>query len=224
MLSETYPIDAFHLDINHFIANDANGLIDGLTPAEGNVLLHQELAEAMPGVVFGGESLHEVTSLHVSFAMRWYIPKDTQPHPISSFLFSPWTIPYAHTSVPNPDEPDADGQPERNQAIKEAYIVWDVLPTIRIRAPWMLEPYRVRTLGFLESIRKGQSREQTWNIDIAMDVVGDVNNDGAVNVLDLVLVAQHLGETVPPNSEVDVNGDGTVNVLDLVAIANAIGE
>jgi len=218
---ETYPVDAWHLDINHFIVNDANGLIDGLTPAEGNVLLHQELAEAMPGVVFGGESLHEVTSLHVNFAMRWYIPEGAQPHPISSFLFSPWTIPYAHTSVPNPDAPDADGQPERNQAIKEAYIVWNVLPTIRIRAPWMLEPYRIRTLGFLESIRNGQSWEQTWNIDITMDVdiVGDVNADGVVNVLDLVLVAGDFGVENP--SHTDVNGDGVVNILDLVIVANA---
>ena len=210
-LSETYPIDAFHLDINHFIGNDANGLIDGLTPAEGNVLLHQELAEAMPGIVFGGESLHEVTSLHVDLAMRWFIPEGAQPHPISSFLFSPWTIPYAHTSVPNPD---ADGQPERNQAIIEAYIVWNVLPTIRIHAPWMLEPYRVRTLGFLESIRNGQSREQTWNIDVGMDIVGDVNGDGVVNIQDLVIVANAFGKAEP-----DVNGDGVVNIQDLVIVA-----
>ncbi len=214
-LYETYPIDAFHLDINHFIVNDANGLIDGLTPAEGNMLLHQELAAAMPSVVFGGESLHEVTSVHVDLAMRWFIPEGAQPHPISSFLFSPSTIPYAHTSVPNPDNPDADGQPERNQAIKEAYIVWNVLPTIRILAPWMLEPYRVRTLGFLESIRNGQTWEQTWNIDIGMEVLADVNDDGVVNIQDLVIVANALGETEP-----DLNGDGVVNIQDLVIVAN----
>ena len=51
----------------------------------------------------------------------------------------------------------------------------------------------------------------------------DVNNDRAVNVLDLVLVAQHLGETVPPNSEVDVNGDGIVNILDLTLVAQQLG-
>ena len=219
-LSETYPIDAFHLDINHFIVNDANGLIDGLSPAEGNVLLHQELAAAMPSVVFGGESLHEVTSVHVDLAMRWFIPEGAQPHPISSFLFSPSTIPYAHTSVPNPDEPDADGQPERNQAIKEAYIVWNVLPTIRIRAPWMLASYRVRTLGFLKSARNGQSWKQTWNINIVgTEVLADVNVDGVVNILDLVMVARHIGREKPGNPRIDVNGDGVVNILDLVAVA-----
>ena len=45
----------------------------------------------------------------------------------------------------------------------------------------------------------------------------DLNSDGEVNILDLVLVAGALGET---DSEADVNADGAVNVLDLVQIAN----
>ena len=45
----------------------------------------------------------------------------------------------------------------------------------------------------------------------------DVNGDGVVNVLDLVLVANALGEAAP-----DLNGDGTVNILDLVIVANNI--
>ncbi len=44
----------------------------------------------------------------------------------------------------------------------------------------------------------------------------DVNADGVVNILDLVVVANAFGEPDP-----DVNGDGTVNVLDLVVVANA---
>ena len=52
----------------------------------------------------------------------------------------------------------------------------------------------------------------------------DVNQDGQVNVLDLVLVAQHLGHTAPANSQVDVNGDGAVNILDLVTVAQHLGE
>ena len=44
----------------------------------------------------------------------------------------------------------------------------------------------------------------------------DVNEDGVVNILDLVVVANAFGETDP-----DINGDGVVNVLDLVVVANA---
>ena len=47
----------------------------------------------------------------------------------------------------------------------------------------------------------------------------DVNEDGIVNILDLVAVASGFGENAP-----DVNGDGVVNVLDLVAVANQFGQ
>ena len=46
--------------------------------------------------------------------------------------------------------------------------------------------------------------------------VADLNNDGIVNILDLVIVANAFGKNEP-----DLNGDGTVNILDLVIIANA---
>jgi len=207
---ETYPIEAWHLDTDTIVVNDANGLIDGLTAAEGNVLLHQELAKAMPGVVFSGEQLHEVTSPHVNFAQRHNIPDDEQPHPISSFLFSSWTIPYGF-HVPNPDL-----APERYQPFQETYRVWDILPTLKVWRTSILHPRMVRTLEFLKSVRGGQSWEQTWNIDIGMDIVGDVNGDGVVNIQDLVIVANAIGKAEP-----DLNGDGVVNIQDLVIVANA---
>ena len=53
---------------------------------------------------------------------------------------------------------------------------------------------------------------------------GDVNRDGRVSILDLVLVAQHFGKTVPANSEVDINGDGIINVLDLILVSQNMGK
>ena len=213
---ETYPIDGFHLDINTLFRNDPNGLVEGLTFPEGNILMHQELREAMPGIVLGGENVHEGTFFNTNLAQRWS-HDNKQPHPISSFLFSTWTIPYGF-HVPNPD-----GEPELYQKFQEAYVVWGVVPTIRIRAPWMLrDPVIVKTHGFLKSVRNGQSWEQTWNIDIVgIEVLADTNVDGVVNILDLVMVAQHIGRERPRNPRVDVNGDGVVNILDLVAVANA---
>ena len=88
-LREKYNIDAFQLDASHYILNDANGLIEGLTSAEANILMHQELIAAMPGIVLSGEGLHEVTFLRESFALRGF--GIGTPHPISAFLFSPYT-------------------------------------------------------------------------------------------------------------------------------------
>ena len=44
----------------------------------------------------------------------------------------------------------------------------------------------------------------------------DLNGDGVVNILDLVIVANGFGENEP-----DLNADGIVNILDLVIVANA---
>lgn len=58
------------------------------------------------------------------------------------------------------------------------------------------------------------------------DLVGDVNNDGIVNILDLTYVASHFGESVEPPqmSDADLNGDGKVDLLDLVIVASMIGK
>ena len=52
---------------------------------------------------------------------------------------------------------------------------------------------------------------------------GDVNRDGVVSILDLILVARQLGKRVPANSPVDVNGDGVVSILDLILVSQGIG-
>ena len=49
----------------------------------------------------------------------------------------------------------------------------------------------------------------------------DVNRDGIVNILDLVLVSGQFGQSGQNNA--DVNGDGIVNILDLVLVAGAFG-
>ena len=54
-------------------------------------------------------------------------------------------------------------------------------------------------------------------------VAGDVNGDGQVNILDLVVVAQQFGQSVPADSPADVNRDGVVNILDLVEVARHFG-
>ena len=199
---ETYRVDAFHLDISRFMVN--NVLIDGLTMPEGNILLHQELREAMPGILLGGEGLHEVTFLYENFAQVSTTLPD-QPHPISSFLFSPYVLRYGHLEVPNPDR-----YPEKFEEIQQKYEVMNVMPVLRLHGVSDLDTTFIKTHKLLELARE----RQNWTF-------GDVNSDGVVNILDLTLVAQHLGEEKPSNRRVDVNKDGVVNIQDLVIVANA---
>ena len=49
-------------------------------------------------------------------------------------------------------------------------------------------------------------------------IIADVNSDGSVNILDLIVVASELGNT-GANLVVDVNQDGVVNILDLILVA-----
>ena len=201
---ETYQVDAFHLDISNYIINNAP--IDGLTMAEGNILLHEELREAMPGIVLSGEGINEVTFLYESLAKRGDVPPIHQPHPISSFLFSPYALHYGHLETPNPDR-----NPEKFKVFQEIYEVWDVVPILRLHGISDLDPAFIETHKMLELARE----RQNW-------VFGDVNSDGVVNILDLTFVAQHIGIQKPDNPKVDVNKDGVVNILDLTIVAQQI--
>ena len=54
----------------------------------------------------------------------------------------------------------------------------------------------------------------------------DVNNDGIINVIDIVLIVNIIfGDTIPDSQQTcasDANGDGIINVLDVVLIVNFI--
>jgi len=48
---------------------------------------------------------------------------------------------------------------------------------------------------------------------------GDINNDGCTNILDLIMISQHWGETGPPGWEAwDINCDGVINILDAILV------
>jgi hypothetical protein len=55
-------------------------------------------------------------------------------------------------------------------------------------------------------------------------ILGDVNDDGAVNVLDVVLLVNLIlnGDDPGDNPQADVNGDDMLNVLDIVVLVNII--
>ena len=52
--------------------------------------------------------------------------------------------------------------------------------------------------------------------------VADMNEDGSVTILDLIIVARDFERNKPSNPRTDVNGDGRVNILDLNLVAGSM--
>ena len=70
---------------------------------------------------------------------------------------------------------------------------------------------------FSQSFRNGEDFEL---------MLGDVNFDGILNILDVVNIVNYVMGTLSPTLDQeqasDYNQDGTINVLDIVQIVNAI--
>ena len=66
-----------------------------------------------------------------------------------------------------------------------------------------------------------ESGEVTEAAKPAVEIVGDINRDGVVNIQDLVIVSARFGQT--GQNSADLNGDGLVDIVDLVLVANAFG-
>ena len=54
-------------------------------------------------------------------------------------------------------------------------------------------------------------------LTVTAEKPADLNGDGVVNILDLMILANAFGKDSP-----DLNADGVVNILDLVIISNAL--
>ena len=69
-------------------------------------------------------------------------------------------------------------------------------------------------------------RSYSGRFRISSTPQGDVNDDGAIDVLDVVIVIGIIIEThIPTDDELaaaDMNNDGMVDVLDIVILVNAI--
>ena len=68
--------------------------------------------------------------------------------------------------------------------------------------------------GFRPQVENGEIVERP-------QLTGDINDDGVVNIQDLVIVAGQFGQS--GQNSADVNKDGVVNIQDLVLVAGAFG-
>ena len=51
---------------------------------------------------------------------------------------------------------------------------------------------------------------------VVVTIFGDVNRDGVVNIIDIILCCINMGPVPPRPPECDLNEDGTVNILDII--------
>lgn len=71
---------------------------------------------------------------------------------------------------------------------------------------------------------QGALPDTQGQISIPQTLPWDINDDGIVNIQDLVLVSSSFGVDAPEHPKVDVNKDGRVNILDLILVAAHFGE
>ncbi|MBL7052521.1 MAG: C10 family peptidase [Candidatus Marinimicrobia bacterium] len=67
-----------------------------------------------------------------------------------------------------------------------------------------------------------------YYFDQISGMLGDVNNDGDITILDILLTVNIIMETIIPDYQqswaADINEDGTINIMDILTIVNAIME
>ncbi|MDO8491976.1 MAG: hypothetical protein Q7T04_08195, partial [Dehalococcoidia bacterium] len=79
--------------------------------------------------------------------------------------------------------------------------------------------------GYLKAERTGVSvaYAQTTTLPPVALLGGDANNDGIIDVADLVLAAGQFGPSAP-GAPADINGDGVVNIMDLALAGMNFGK
>ncbi|RKU37226.1 hypothetical protein C6496_10800 [Candidatus Poribacteria bacterium] len=52
----------------------------------------------------------------------------------------------------------------------------------------------------------------------------DVNDDGTVDIRDLILISSHFGSETPTYPKADANKDGKIDIIDLILVASHLGQ
>jgi YD repeat-containing protein len=94
--------------------------------------------------------------------------------------------------------------------------------------------YRYEDVGRLREVEYDNGTVMTYTYDAVGNrkrvstgvyAAPDVNMDTSINMLDVISVGNHWGETGPPGwIREDVNDDGDINMLDVIMIGNHWGE
>ncbi|MXV85892.1 T9SS type A sorting domain-containing protein [Candidatus Poribacteria bacterium] len=59
-------------------------------------------------------------------------------------------------------------------------------------------------------------------VPVGQQRVADVDSDGVVSILDMILVSRHLGRIKITQPQMDINNDGKINISDLILVARSM--
>ena len=95
---------------------------------------------------------------------------------------------------------------------------------------WTLGIYASPTAGVggetIEDPNTANNKHTSIYVVRALELDGDINGDGVVNILDAIALAKAFGYSEGEtnfNPDADLKPDGTVNILDAIALAKAFG-
>ena len=63
---------------------------------------------------------------------------------------------------------------------------------------------------------------RVWNDPLCTDNQGDINSDGIVNILDVIMVVNIILNNSSYEDIIDMNNDQSIDVLDVILIVNII--
>ncbi len=122
---------------------------------------------------------------------------------------------FGHDGTPYPDENFGFGR------IGAAYLTATptqlmvyTSPTYNEKNAGRIHLYPLPNTGGIVSTVDGEDSKPAW----------DVNQDGQIDIRDLIEVAQYIGETEKPDPRADVNGDGIIDIRDLFIVSQHFGE
>ncbi|MDE0688743.1 MAG: dockerin type I domain-containing protein [Candidatus Poribacteria bacterium] len=59
-------------------------------------------------------------------------------------------------------------------------------------------------------------------VPVGQQRIADVDSDGVVSILDMILVSRHLGRIKITQPQMDINNDGKINISDLILVARSM--
>ncbi len=214
---EVGAIDGLHTDIDcDVILTDSTGeplfswLYNGTRFVEPSPLTSSAIVSLTPAAV-----ISPVDGTQITFTMNIAGAQDMAYYQFK-LDYDSSALRYVPPKLNSPSVPPAAGEVGSGDGALETYnfVVRSVKDSTLSLSGYLVAPNGMRYIPTFE------------NAKVTVPLEGDVNRDGAVNILDLVLVASSFGQDSPawnPNPA-DVNEDGVVNIIDLVKVAGGMAE